>query len=502
MWDDLEFQDSIKELKKAGPEGHVLAHITPEEADLLKVFGGSGRIDPNTKLPSFEQLYYNSYTGKWETKEEREQGMSTTQNLGNRDWKEWQNSIDKWGSRLQDWENPITQEGQPTTFDSGGTTEWSTGDFTELGDTSNNEVAEAAPTETTSFTSSSNTNTSTTGGTGPAGSTGDVSTSPDDDDTDTFDSNTGLSSDEFNDSGFDSAGNYDYGSDVTGTQGMNAEDYHNMMTGNTGNSGDDSGDRERKRKARERAAKLAEEQRQARIAAGKKKLNELLDAKKKGYEYDEEGNEINAQYDIYMKEFQDDLEEDYSLAQGGLDRSFLEGGDAHGGFEEWSGENALNFQQEDLTDYLETEQGNLETQAADYQGLADADLAAWYLEQQEKISGIDTEIDWDNWDFSELDLSGYDDPTQVEGTSGDDDPLFFSDYRHFSEDPAQEEQQTNPDTTEAEGGETESGDSTPGTVVEESTVSSGVSSGAPKKKKKKGSGYGTSTTSRSSSRVI
>jgi len=54
MWDDLEFKESIKQLQKAGPSGHTLAHITPEEGLLLKAFGGSGRINPNTKLPQYD----------------------------------------------------------------------------------------------------------------------------------------------------------------------------------------------------------------------------------------------------------------------------------------------------------------------------------------------------------------------------------------------------------------------------------------------------------------
>ena len=54
MWEDLEFKNSIKALQKAGPSGHILAHITPDEAHLLKAFGGSGKVNPNTKLHQFD----------------------------------------------------------------------------------------------------------------------------------------------------------------------------------------------------------------------------------------------------------------------------------------------------------------------------------------------------------------------------------------------------------------------------------------------------------------
>lgn len=44
-------------VRKAGAAGSpdtILAHITPKEAAMLKARGGSGRIDPNTGLPHFE----------------------------------------------------------------------------------------------------------------------------------------------------------------------------------------------------------------------------------------------------------------------------------------------------------------------------------------------------------------------------------------------------------------------------------------------------------------
>jgi hypothetical protein len=37
----------------------ILAHITPEEAVMLKEQGGSGEINPLTGLPEFQEEYYN-----------------------------------------------------------------------------------------------------------------------------------------------------------------------------------------------------------------------------------------------------------------------------------------------------------------------------------------------------------------------------------------------------------------------------------------------------------
>ena len=42
----------------------ILAHITPEEAEMLLKMGGSGKINPNTGLPEFQNDYvYESYFG-------------------------------------------------------------------------------------------------------------------------------------------------------------------------------------------------------------------------------------------------------------------------------------------------------------------------------------------------------------------------------------------------------------------------------------------------------
>ena len=41
-------------LQAKAPEGHMLAYITPEEAELLKSQGGSGKPHADTGIPSFE----------------------------------------------------------------------------------------------------------------------------------------------------------------------------------------------------------------------------------------------------------------------------------------------------------------------------------------------------------------------------------------------------------------------------------------------------------------
>jgi hypothetical protein len=49
-------------LQAKAPEGHMLAYITPEEADLLKAQGGSGKPHADTGIPSFEydaEQYYS-----------------------------------------------------------------------------------------------------------------------------------------------------------------------------------------------------------------------------------------------------------------------------------------------------------------------------------------------------------------------------------------------------------------------------------------------------------
>jgi hypothetical protein len=41
-------------LQAKAPPNHMLAYITPEEAEVLKSRGGSGRLDPETGIPSFQ----------------------------------------------------------------------------------------------------------------------------------------------------------------------------------------------------------------------------------------------------------------------------------------------------------------------------------------------------------------------------------------------------------------------------------------------------------------
>jgi hypothetical protein len=50
-------------LQAKAPENHMLAYITPEEAQLLKDRGGSGMPDPETGIPSFAPVYDSSGYG-------------------------------------------------------------------------------------------------------------------------------------------------------------------------------------------------------------------------------------------------------------------------------------------------------------------------------------------------------------------------------------------------------------------------------------------------------
>jgi hypothetical protein len=54
-------------LQKKAPEGHMLAYITPEEAEVLKARGGSGKPEPDTGIPSFE--YDDYYSGEFEAQQ-------------------------------------------------------------------------------------------------------------------------------------------------------------------------------------------------------------------------------------------------------------------------------------------------------------------------------------------------------------------------------------------------------------------------------------------------
>ena len=54
----MSLKKKAQQVRRAGyknsGQDSMLAHITPKEAGLLKLFGGSGRIDPKTKLPHFD----------------------------------------------------------------------------------------------------------------------------------------------------------------------------------------------------------------------------------------------------------------------------------------------------------------------------------------------------------------------------------------------------------------------------------------------------------------
>ena len=51
-----------RNVESVGPEGHMLAYITPEEAGILKLLGGSGNVNPATGVPQFDRGSYLSRT--------------------------------------------------------------------------------------------------------------------------------------------------------------------------------------------------------------------------------------------------------------------------------------------------------------------------------------------------------------------------------------------------------------------------------------------------------
>ena len=56
-----------KLLQAKAPEGHMLAYINPREAALLKAHGGSGKPEPETGIPSFEETL-PQYERTWKRK--------------------------------------------------------------------------------------------------------------------------------------------------------------------------------------------------------------------------------------------------------------------------------------------------------------------------------------------------------------------------------------------------------------------------------------------------
>jgi len=58
-----------RNVESVGPEGHMLAYITPEEAGILKLLGGSGEINPATGIPEFRNAKYMRSTAGGTQKE-------------------------------------------------------------------------------------------------------------------------------------------------------------------------------------------------------------------------------------------------------------------------------------------------------------------------------------------------------------------------------------------------------------------------------------------------
>lgn len=72
-----------RNVESVGPEGHMLAYITPEEAGILKLLGGSGEINPATGIPEFRNAkYMTSTAGGTQGSSTYSGGGSTTQQSG------------------------------------------------------------------------------------------------------------------------------------------------------------------------------------------------------------------------------------------------------------------------------------------------------------------------------------------------------------------------------------------------------------------------------------
>ena len=96
------------------PQGETeqLAYVTPEEMEMLKEQGGSGEMTPYG-IPSFRPSggQRATHSGKKETKAERKQGMSSTGTLKSRNQKEYFQNVDRWASRMQDYNKKNTNMG-------------------------------------------------------------------------------------------------------------------------------------------------------------------------------------------------------------------------------------------------------------------------------------------------------------------------------------------------------------------------------------------------------
>ena len=75
-----------RNVESVGPEGHMLAYITPEEAGILKLLGGSGDVNPATGVPQFDKdegdnmgAYLASTAGGTKKKEEKKTPVNVYQ---------------------------------------------------------------------------------------------------------------------------------------------------------------------------------------------------------------------------------------------------------------------------------------------------------------------------------------------------------------------------------------------------------------------------------------
>ena len=105
-----EAKQSLVEVPKVyyPPDGsppEKLAYIDQEEEQMLRDEGGSGEMT-EYNVESFQKGYADmtgTHSGKKETKAERKQGLASTGTLRSRNKKEYFQNVDRWASRMQDY---------------------------------------------------------------------------------------------------------------------------------------------------------------------------------------------------------------------------------------------------------------------------------------------------------------------------------------------------------------------------------------------------------------
>ena len=113
-----EAKQSLVEVPKVyyPPDGsppEKLAYIDQEEEQMLRDEGGSGEMT-EYDVQSFQRGYADmtgTHSGKKETKAQRKQGMASTGTLKSRNQKDYFQNVDRWASRMQDYNKKPTNMG-------------------------------------------------------------------------------------------------------------------------------------------------------------------------------------------------------------------------------------------------------------------------------------------------------------------------------------------------------------------------------------------------------